>query len=111
MEWGRRFAGVKTISEKVGLFPVEAMAHLPNSISSYGYPTMTITKKSIINSKPRITLYSHDTMGLSRMRRNSLPVKTLAKPSLYENVLLIALVKQYLNIKPVTHSNNFVAIH
>jgi predicted glycosyltransferase len=43
-----------------------------------------------IGRKPRIALYSHDTMGIGHMRRNILIAQTFAAPPVSANVLLIA---------------------
>ena len=47
-------------------------------------------KRDVTGSRPRIVLYSHDTMGLGHMRRNLLIAQSLANSALEANVLMIA---------------------
>jgi len=44
--------------------------------------------------KPKIVLYSHDTMGLGHMRRNILIARTLAESQLQANILLVSGAKE-----------------
>lgn len=47
-----------------------------------------------LDRRPRIALYSHDTMGLGHMRRNILIARTLAKSRLNASVLLVTGARQ-----------------
>ncbi|MDO4905558.1 MAG: glycosyltransferase [Lautropia sp.] len=53
---------------------------------------MTTTSSS--DRRPRIALYSHDTMGLGHIRRNTLLAQVLIKPPLQANVLLISGIRE-----------------
>jgi predicted glycosyltransferase len=50
----------------------------------------TSTIPESLGRKPRVALYSHDTMGIGHMRRNILIAQTLAAPPTSASVLLIA---------------------
>jgi predicted glycosyltransferase len=50
--------------------------------------------RSPIAARPRIALYSHDTMGLGHIRRNQLIAKALSGPPLCASVLLITGVRE-----------------
>jgi predicted glycosyltransferase len=54
-------------------------------IRSTGRRAMTPTR-----SRPRIALYSHDTVGLGHLRRNLLIAETLAAPPVEASVLVVA---------------------
>lgn len=41
-------------------------------------------------NRPRIAMYSHDTVGLGHLRRNLMIARTLSEPPVHANVLLIA---------------------
>lgn len=53
---------------------------------------MTISSSD--QPRPRIALYSHDTMGLGHIRRNTLLAQTLIKPPLSADVLLISGIRE-----------------
>ena len=44
--------------------------------------------------RPRIALYSHDTMGLGHIRRNTLIAQTLIQPPLSAQVLLVSGIRE-----------------
>lgn len=48
----------------------------------------------LLQTRPRIALYSHDTMGLGHIRRNQLIAMALAAPPLDASVLLISGVRE-----------------
>ncbi|MDO4231735.1 MAG: glycosyltransferase [Lautropia sp.] len=49
---------------------------------------------STASNRPRIALYSHDTMGLGHIRRNTLLAQTLVKAPLSADVLLISGIRE-----------------
>jgi predicted glycosyltransferase len=49
---------------------------------------------STVATRPRVALYSHDTMGIGHVRRNLLIAQALAAPPLSATVLLVAGVKE-----------------
>ncbi len=60
-------------------------------------------------AKPRIALYSHDTMGLGHIRRNQLIAKALAGPPLNASVLLITGVREG-GAFPVPHGIDSISL-
>lgn len=62
-----------------------------------------------VQARPRIALYSHDTMGLGHIRRNQLIAKTLAAPPLNANVLLITGVREG-GAFPVPHGIDSISL-
>ena len=84
-------------TKRIRTYPVEMLTKGINSISARKLSKQSKNKlesadlsQSSLITKPRIALYSHDTMGLGHMRRNLLLAQTLAEPPLSANVLLIA---------------------
>ena len=51
-------------------------------------------RSSVTRTVPRIALYSHDTMGLGHIRRNTLLAQTLIRPPLSADVLLVSGIRE-----------------
>lgn len=54
------------------------------------HPRLRVDERIRTNNRPRIVLYSHDTMGLGHMRRNILIARSLAESRLKANILLVS---------------------
>lgn len=66
-------------------------------------------RRSPSTARPRIALYSHDTMGLGHIRRNQLIAKALAAPPLNASVLLITGVREG-GAFPVPHGIDSISL-
>ena len=51
-------------------------------------------RSSVTRTVPRIALYSHDTMGLGHIRRNTLLAQTLIRPPLSADVMLVSGIRE-----------------
>ncbi len=80
-------AGVlEQIRDTAAIGTVEPLAEPPRTVRQAARPIAAANR----SQRPRIDLYSHDTMGLGHMRRNILIAQSLAESRLRANVLLVS---------------------